>query len=203
MFRLLFVISCLLLIMTIPAGAANKRFSPPVEIDGTPVKLLGQPAVLSTADTCAAFNVDEAIYYEPDWVIGDELYKVYLDPELSCPNPYPYSVTEVHILMRFTGATPISFSADIEEVDLSNRVLGSALRTETIRTWLEIRLEDRLEHQFQRGLHNPVSDSRDPELADFAARLRDRLLPHPLRLEAAGLEIISQPTEQRLNTGGD
>ena len=48
-------------------------------------------------------------------------------------------------------------------MDLSDRVLGSALRAEAIRAWLEVRLEDRLEHQLQRGLHDPVRGRRDPQ----------------------------------------
>ena len=81
-------------------------------------------------------------------------------------------------------------------MDLGDGVLGSALRAEAIRAWLEVRLEDRLEHQLQRGLHDPVGGRRDPQAADLARRLGDRLLPHPLGNEPAGLEIISQPAEQ-------
>jgi hypothetical protein len=88
-------------------------------------------------------------------------------------------------------------------VDLSDRVLGSTLRPEAITTWLEVRLEDRLEHQLQRGLHNPVCGRRDAEASDLARRLRDRLLPHLLRREPAGFEIISQPIQQPFSTEAD
>jgi hypothetical protein len=46
-------------------------------------------------------------------------------------------------------------------VDLGDRVLRPAPRAEAIRAWLKVRLEDRLEHQFQRGLHDPVGGGRD------------------------------------------
>jgi hypothetical protein len=86
-------------------------------------------------------------------------------------------------------------------MDLSDRVLRSTLRTEAIRTWLEVRLEDRLEHQLQRGLHDPVRGRRDPQRTDLAAHFGDRLLPHPTRNQPASLEIVLQPVEQFPDTG--
>src|SRR5215203_5245619 len=88
-------------------------------------------------------------------------------------------------------------------MDLSDRVLRSTLRTEAIAGWLEVRLEDRLEHQLQRGLHDPVCGHRDPQRTDLAARFGDRLLPHPTRNEPAGFEIVSQPAEQFPDTEHD
>jgi hypothetical protein len=88
-------------------------------------------------------------------------------------------------------------------VDLGDGVLGSALRAEAIGTRLEVRLEDRFEHQLQRGLHDPVRGRRDPQRTDLARRFRDRLLPHPLRNEPAGLEIVSHPAEQFPSTEHD
>jgi hypothetical protein len=90
-----------------------------------------------------------------------------------------------------------------EVVDLSDSVPGSALRTKPVAARVEIRLEDRLEHQLQRGLHDPVTGRRDPETTDLARRLGDRLLPHPLRSEPAGLEIVSQPAQHPHSTGTD
>jgi hypothetical protein len=79
----------------------------------------------------------------------------------------------------------------------------AALRAEAVGTWLEVRLEDWLEHQLQRGLHDPVCGRRDPQRTDLAARFGDRLLPHPLGDEPAGLEIVSQPAEQSRSTEHD
>ena len=61
---------------------------------------------------------------------------------------------------------------------------------------MEVRLEDRLDHQLQRGLHDPIDGSRDPQSADLARCLWDRLLPHATRGEPSGLEIILQPSEE-------
>ncbi len=90
-----------------------------------------------------------------------------------------------------------------EVVNLRDRVLGSASWTETVGTRLEVRLEDRFEHQLQRGLHDSVGYGRDAQTALLAAAFRDHLLPHPGRGEPAVLEIISQPVEKRPATGRD
>jgi hypothetical protein len=57
---------------------------------------------------------------------------------------------------------------------------------------MEIRLEDRLEHQLQRSLHNAVGGGWDAQSAQLAACLRDHLLAHRRWTESAGLEIISE-----------
>ena len=88
-------------------------------------------------------------------------------------------------------------------MNLSDRVLGPSLRAQTAGTRFEVRLEDRFEHQLQRGLHDSVGDSRDPQRADLAARLGNRCLPHPLGPEPASFEIISQPVQHRLDTEHD
>jgi hypothetical protein len=83
-----------------------------------------------------------------------------------------------------------------EEVDLGDGVLGSPPRAEAVGARLEIRLEDRLQHQLQGGLHHPVRGRRDAQAPQLARRLGDRLLPHPGRGEAACLERCSQPAEE-------
>ena len=88
-------------------------------------------------------------------------------------------------------------------VNLGDSVLGPASRSEAIAAWLEVRLENRLEHQLQRGLHDSVCGRRDAQRTDLAARLGIRLLPHPLRDEPAGLEVVSQPAEQSRSTDAD
>jgi hypothetical protein len=46
-------------------------------------------------------------------------------------------------------------------VDLGDRVLSPAPGAEAVTDRLEIRLEDRLQDQHQRGLHQPVHRGRD------------------------------------------
>jgi hypothetical protein len=78
-------------------------------------------------------------------------------------------------------------------VDLGDGILRSALRAEAVGARLEVRLEDRLEHQLQRRLHDPICDRRAPQRTDLAARLRHRLLPHPLRSDPAALRSSRSP----------
>jgi hypothetical protein len=88
-------------------------------------------------------------------------------------------------------------------VNLGDGVLCSAPGAEAVGTWLEVRLEDRLQHQLQRGLHDPVRGGRDTEAADLARCLRDRLLPHPLRNEHAGLQVEPKPGQQFRSASAD
>src|SRR6202034_3318365 len=71
---------------------------------------------------------------------------------------------------------PVVAVGRCEIVNLGDGVLGSASWTEAIGAWLEVRLEDRLEHQLQRGLHDPVCGRRDPERTDLPVRPKGRLL---------------------------
>src|SRR5450756_905070 len=88
-------------------------------------------------------------------------------------------------------------------MDLGDSVLGSAPRAEAVRTPLEVRLEDRLEHQLQAGLHDSVGSGRDAQAAELAVRLGDHRLPHPDRAEPAGREIISQRAKELPGGGPD
>ena len=76
--------------------------------------------VLTTADTCITIHSDTMVWQIDNWVVGTELYKAYLDPETSCPNPYPYTITEINMPMSFATATPLYVSVDVEAVDISN-----------------------------------------------------------------------------------
>ena len=78
-----------------------------------------------------------------------------------------------------------------EVVDLGDRILGSAFRAETVTARLEVRFENWLQHQLQRGLHDPVLDGWDAEAAAFAVRFRDHPFPHRDRLESLSFEVIS------------
>ena len=88
-----------------------------------------------------------------------------------------------------------------KNVDLGDGVLRPAPRAEAVGAWLEVRLEDRLEHQLQGGLDHPVTGGGDPEHAGLAACLGDQHLPHGHGVERPGLELGSQPGEQPCRRG--
>src|SRR6266508_2433770 len=64
-------------------------------------------------------------------------------------------LVEARLDVRFEHPLVIA-SRGAKEVDLSDGVLGSAPRAEAVGAWLEVRFEDRLQHQLQGGLHHPV-----------------------------------------------
>src|SRR5580700_9851348 len=55
--------------------------------------------------------------------------------------------------------------------------MSCPLRTITIRSRLEVRLEDRLQYQLQRTLNHPIPDSRYRQHADFSSVLGYLTLP--------------------------
>jgi hypothetical protein len=69
-------------------------------------------------------------------------------------------------------------------MNLGDRVLGPAPRPKPVGARLEVGLEDRLQHQLEGGLHDPVADRRDPQSAQPAAALGDQPLLDRLRPEA-------------------
>lgn len=118
--RLVVLCSLVVLGMTLTAAAVDKNTARAVRLDETRLKQLRSNPYLVTADTCTVINIDSLVWKIDNWVVGDELYKVLLDPMASCNISYPFSVTEVHIIMYFYAPTPLIYGGDIEDVDYSN-----------------------------------------------------------------------------------
>src|ERR1017187_5310264 len=58
-----------------------------------------------------------------------------------------------------------------------HRLMCGAFGSIAIRSWLEIRLENRLQYELERALHHSVTDSGDRQDANFSSFLR--CLPPP------------------------
>ena len=86
-----------------------------------------------------------------------------------------------------------------EETNLGHRIMSPASRTEPVGTREEIRLEDRLQHQFQGCLDHPVGDRGDSQPAKLAAGFGDHPLTHRQRPEAAVTHLRPQLVEELLN----
>ena len=83
------------------------------------------------------------------------------------------------------GVHHIGVAPAEQPVHFLDRVAPLRARPVAIGTVLEVRLEDRLQHQLGGGLHHPVPDRRDAERPLAAAGLRDHHPPHrrrPVRL---------------------
>ena len=112
----------LLVISLVAAGlSAAGKPEARIELISNPVfRSLNPYTSISSADTCVVRHDAGAVYKIDGWVVGNELYKSYLDPSLTCTNPYPFTVTEINMPMYFADATPISVSVDIELADMTD-----------------------------------------------------------------------------------
>jgi hypothetical protein len=113
---------CLFVILLIAAriSAGGKPQARIEAVTSSSLKQLTNYTVISAADTCTVRHDAGIAYKIDDWVVGNELYKGYLDPSQTCTNPYPFTVTEINMPMHFMSATPISISVDVELADLTN-----------------------------------------------------------------------------------
>jgi len=110
---------CLLLIASSAAAAAGKS-GKKVKIASKSVTALRPGFALAAADTCIVRH-DAGLYWRINgWVIGNELYKSYLDPEAGCQLPYPYTITEINMPMAFDATTPLTVSVDVEAADFTD-----------------------------------------------------------------------------------
>ena len=120
------------------------------------------------------------------------------------PDPSPHPAHQGRVVDLVEARLDVALEhplvgAGREVVDLGDRVLGPALRAEAVGARLEVRLEDRLEHQLQGRLHDPVRAvgmpsrrSLPPALGIIRSRTGSGAKP-------PGLQIISQPVEERLD----
>ena len=89
--------------------------------------------------------------------------------------------------------------AGSEVVHLGHRIMSPAVRAEPVGAREKIHLENRLQHQLQGSLGDPVTDGRDPQVADLAARLGNRSPPDRQGLEGAGPQINPQLFQEPLD----
>jgi len=121
MHRRLIMTGCLaILALALSVSADPVKTGSKHALDPIQPRLLREGARLATADTCYSMAFDSMAWYVDQWIMGDELYKVLLDPATTCDNPYPYSIVEVHMIIGFGGTTTFTYSGDIEAIDYSN-----------------------------------------------------------------------------------
>ncbi len=118
--RTIAIILMILLLVAVSAQARPKQSTQAVPFTNYDLQFLRPNSSLAAVDSCQISAVDSLVWMINSWIIGDELYKVYLDPAQACPNPYPFSVSEVHIILVFSDTTTITYEGDIESVDMTN-----------------------------------------------------------------------------------
>ena len=85
-------------------------------------------------------------------------------------------------ILRQIGVHHIGIAAAEQRVHFLDRVGPAPPWPVAIGRGIEVRLEDRLQHQLGGGLHHPVPDRRDAERPLAAAGLWDHHPPHRLRV---------------------
>ena len=105
-----------ILLIASTALAQSKQQARVIPISETARKNLVPLTRLATADTCLSSPVDTITHLISGWVIGNELYKNYIDPGASGCS-YPYTITAINMPMYFTSGASFPVSVDIESVD--------------------------------------------------------------------------------------
>jgi hypothetical protein len=82
---------------------------------------------------------------------------------------------------------------------LGDRVLRPASRPEPIGARLKVDLEDRLQHQLHRRLHDPIADRCDPEPAELPATLGDHPLPDRQQPVAPCPQLLTELRQELLH----
>ena len=119
--RMLYILTALLFV----AGmvAADKQ-DPVVQrvytTNPVPISPQGVAPRLRAGDSCTTNLAGPAAYYIYPWIVGDELYKAYQDPSVTCDKPYPFTVEAVYLPLVYLDAGTVYISVDVEAVDLSN-----------------------------------------------------------------------------------
>ncbi|MCB2231196.1 dockerin type I repeat-containing protein [bacterium] len=110
----------LALCLTTADSSAAPRIGRAERVGDIPLNEIRSNRSLTAADTCIVRSDDGIIMRIDGWVIGEEIYKQYLDPAQSCENAYPFSVLEINMPMIFEDTGTVILSVDIEDVDLTD-----------------------------------------------------------------------------------
>lgn len=86
-------------------------------------------------------------------------------------------------------------------MDLSDGIVSAPPGAEPIGDRLKVGLENRLHHQFQSGLDNPVSDSGNSQASELSrpAGLGNPTFPYRLGTELFGLQLPPQFIQEYRN----
>ena len=102
-------------------------------------------------------------------------------------------------ILRQIGVHHVRMPRQKMPVHSADRIARAPLGSVAMDAVLEIRLEDRLQHQFGGGLRHPVPNRGDAERAFAAARLRDRHPSHGPGPVGLRDEILAQPDKPPLH----
>lgn len=80
---------------------------------GAPILSL---SAMDPGDTCSAFRGGEPWWLVSGWLIGEESYYAYQNPDLVCPGAYPFTIQEAHFTLLFSPSDTSIKTIDIPMV---------------------------------------------------------------------------------------
>jgi hypothetical protein len=83
--------------------------------------------------------------------------------------------------------------------DLGDRVLRPAARPVAVARRVKAALEDRLQHELEGHLSDPILECRNPQATHPAVAFGDQPLADRQRPEPSGLELAAQPVKEALH----
>lgn len=107
------------LLSAVSASAKNGQEVRVEPIPAPQLQNLRQAVSFAAAAACTVGNDSAITYIINGWVVGEEIYKAYIDPAKGCPSPYPFTIQEVNMPMQFAAACTLLVSVDIEQADLT------------------------------------------------------------------------------------
>jgi hypothetical protein len=122
-FRCKLLLVLLLLLFVSGTALADKptpRVQKLTQTEAVQVMPKGTSPAFRTGDTCTVNLAGDPAWYIFPWVIGDELYKAYQDPSVTCDKPYPFTVDIIHLPLVVLDSATFYISVDIETADLSD-----------------------------------------------------------------------------------
>jgi len=94
------------------------------------------------SDTCTVNLADAPAWYIYPWVIGDELYKAYQDPGVTCEGPYPFTIEYIYLPLVYLETGTVYISVDIETANMTDPSCPKPGSLLTISPFYELPLEN-------------------------------------------------------------
>ena len=121
MARIIIVILFFILLFSLLAyGSGHRENVRITSLEGQKIHDYQVAPRFSTAELCTVRHDDGAYWAITNWLIGDELYKSYQNPSLSCDLPYPFSVEDVYMVLACSLACTLYVSTDVESADFTD-----------------------------------------------------------------------------------
>jgi hypothetical protein len=183
MARKLFIL--LIFFLTAAAGInafTYKKSARPALLTNTNVQEYPVKPHFAAAEICTVRHDQGAAWRISHWVTGDELYKSFQDPAVSCNGAYPFSVEYVYMVFNVWDLCTLYVSVDVETADRSNPACPVPGNVLSISQLYEVIVPGAGLYQLEIPLDTPVTVNGSYFAGFFIANYVDTL---------AGMELIT------------